>query len=102
MCSTEHMPGLYENVQRYRLPAATFPLRFHMLGKSWELRTFWVEGGGHWRCYLVGVTTWNVCSGSTRIEIEHALRESGVLIPSKTFIGTAFRHLERSGVAQRL
>ena len=92
MCSTEHISYIpYENLQTYRLPGAAFPLRFTMHGKQWELRTSYVEGGGLWRCYLEGPKTWNVCCGHTHADIERALRETGVEIPSRTFVGTAFR-----------
>jgi hypothetical protein len=73
-----------------------------MNGEQWTLRTFWVEGGGHWRCYLEGPKTWNVCSGSSRGCIEALLRDVGVQIPARTFVGTAFRRLVDLGLAERL
>lgn len=103
MCSTEHMSYVpYENLQTYRLPGATFPLHFTMQGEAWRLETFYVEGGGHWRCYLMGPKTWNVCCGHDQVNIERDLRETGVEIPGRTFVGTTFRYLARLGVAERL
>ena len=96
------MPAPYADLQRYRLPGARFPLRFELNGEQWALRTFWVEGGGHWRCYLEGPKIWNVCSGSSRECIECTLRESGVPVPARTFVGTAFRQLVSLGLAERV
>ena len=92
----------YENLQTYRLPGATFPLRFTMYGQSWRLETSLIEGAGHWRCYLEGPAHWYVCCGRDQEKIEQALRETGVEIAARTFVGTTFRHLIKLGLAERV
>src|SRR5438552_18468749 len=103
MCSTEHMSyAPYENLQTYRLPGATFPLRFTMHGTAWRLETLYVEGGGHWRCYLEGPKIWVICAGTNKESIERDLMEIGVEIPARTFPGTVFRYLVGAELAERL
>lgn len=103
MCSTEHMSYVpYENLQTYRLPGATFPLQFTMYGQVWQLENSLIEGAGHWRCYLEGPAHWYVCCGRDQEKIERALRETGVEIAARTFVGTTFRHLIKLGLAERL
>jgi hypothetical protein len=77
-------------------------MRFELHGQAWEFRTFWVEGGGHWRCYLEGPKRWNVDSGADEDGLLRKLRETGVEITRASFVGTVFRHLEKLGLAERV
>ena len=92
----------YENLQTWRLPSATFPVHFTMYGNRWRLETGYVEGAGHWRCMLEGPKHWYVCCERDQEMIERSLRETGIAIPARTFVGTVFRHLRSIGLAERV
>lgn len=103
MCSTEHMSYLpYQNLQRWRLPNATFPFRFQFWQREWRLEIGYVNGAGHWRCMLEGPQHWYVCCGNDQADMERQLTVTGIAVPARTFAGTVFRRLEEMGLAERM
>jgi hypothetical protein len=91
-----------QRVLIYRLPNASFPVRFEMLGEIWELQVRPVEHGTFWAAQLVGPSRWHAAHGASQQLLEAALRNDGVSIGSRTFVGTAFRRLADLGFAERL
>lgn len=74
-----------------------------MLGRAWRIEVAPIlQSGGWWRATIEGIEHWYIAEAPDEPAITSMLLRTGVTVPDHSFAGTAFQHLVRHGLAERI
>lgn len=89
-----------QRVLIYRLPNASFPVKFEMLGEVWELQVRPVEHGTFWAAQFVGPSRWHLTHAYDKPSLLSQLQVNGVEVGHRSFVATLVMRLEHIGAAE--